>query len=115
MLLLDGCPSRSSSRFCICTFIFLTYINDLPDNLTSNLKLIADDTSLFSRVTDPNAPESEINNDLHSINIWPYQWPYLRILLRKLQNTLPRPSLLTIYESFIKSHLHYGDIIYDQA
>ena len=36
-------------------------------------------------------------------------------LLRKLQNTLPRPSLLTIYKSFIRPHLDYGNIIYDQA
>ena len=36
-------------------------------------------------------------------------------LLRKLQNTLPRPSLLTIYKSFIRPHLDYGDAIYDQA
>ena len=33
-------------------------------------------------------------------------------LLRKSQNTLPRPSLLTIYKLFIKPRL---DIIYDQA
>ena len=36
-------------------------------------------------------------------------------LLRKLQNTLIRPSLLTIYKSFIRPHLDHGDIIYDQA
>ena len=36
-------------------------------------------------------------------------------LLRKLQNTLPRPSLLTIYKSFIRPHLDYGDVTYDQA
>ena len=36
-------------------------------------------------------------------------------LLRKLQNILPRPVLLTIYKSFIRPHLDYGDIIYDQA
>ena len=36
-------------------------------------------------------------------------------LLRKLQSTLPRPSLLTIYRSFIRPHLDYGDIVYDQA
>ena len=34
-------------------------------------------------------------------------------LIRKLQNTLPRPSLLTIYKSFIRPHLGYGDIIYN--
>ena len=36
-------------------------------------------------------------------------------LLRKLYNTLPRLPLLTIYKSFIRPHLDYGDIIYDQA
>ena len=36
-------------------------------------------------------------------------------LLRKLQNILPRPSLLTTYKCFIRQHLDYGDIIYDQA
>ena len=34
-------------------------------------------------------------------------------LLRKLQNTLHRASLLTLYKSFIRPHLDYGDIIYD--
>ena len=36
-------------------------------------------------------------------------------LLRKLQRILPRPPLITIYKSFIRSHLDYVDIIYDQA
>ena len=36
-------------------------------------------------------------------------------LLRKLQNILARPALLTIYKSFIRPHLDLGDIIYDQA
>ena len=36
-------------------------------------------------------------------------------LLRKLQNTLPRLSLCTIYKLFIRPHLDYGNIIYDQA
>ena len=37
-------------------------------------------------------------------------------LLRKLQSTkLPRHALVTIYKSFIRLHLDYGDTIYDQA
>ena len=35
-------------------------------------------------------------------------------LLRKLQSILPRTSLLTIYKLFIRPHLDYGDIVYDQ-
>ena len=29
--------------------------------------------------------------------------------------TLPRSSLLIIYKSFVRHHLNYGDIIYDQS
>ena len=36
-------------------------------------------------------------------------------LLRKLPNTLPRTSLITIFKSFIRPHLDYGDIIHDRA
>ena len=36
-------------------------------------------------------------------------------VIRKLQNVLPRSALLTIYKSFIRPHLDYGDIIYDKA
>ena len=32
-------------------------------------------------------------------------------LLRKLRKILPRTPLLTIYKSFIRPHLDYGDII----
>ena len=35
-------------------------------------------------------------------------------LLRKLHNTLPRLPLITIYKSFVRPHLDYGDMIYDQ-
>ena len=34
--------------------------------------------------------------------------------IKRLRNYLPRNSLLTIYKSFIRPHLDYGDVIYDQ-
>ena len=36
-------------------------------------------------------------------------------LLRKLQTLLPRAPLITIYKLFIRPHLDYGDMIYDQT
>ena len=36
-------------------------------------------------------------------------------LIRKLQNVLPRITLVTIYKAFVRSHLDYGDIFYNQA
>ena len=35
-------------------------------------------------------------------------------LLRTLQNILPRGPLLTICKSFVRAHLDYDDVIYDQ-
>ena len=36
-------------------------------------------------------------------------------LLRKFQNILPTSALLTIYKRFVRAHLGYGDLIYDQV
>ena len=35
-------------------------------------------------------------------------------ILRRLCNVLPRNSLITVYKFFIKPHLDYGAIIFDQ-
>ena len=145
---------------------FLIYINDLSDGLTSNPKLFADDTSLFSVIHDINSTANDLNSDLMKISNWAFQWkmrfnpdpnkqaqevifsrkinkidhPPLYFnqnlvksssthkhlgmvldtrldfnlhlknvqnkvnktigLLRKLQNTLPRTSLITIFKSY---------------
>ena len=36
-------------------------------------------------------------------------------LLCKLQIFFPRAALITIYKAFIRPHLDYGDIFYDQV
>ena len=36
-------------------------------------------------------------------------------LIRKFQPIFPRFSLLTIYKTFVRPHLDYGDMIYDQT
>ena len=161
--------------------LFLIYINDLPDGLSSNAKLFADDTSLFSVVHDINTSTIELNSDLKKINDWAFQWKmtfnpdrskqaqeiifsrklkkathppllfnnnnvsqvnfqtHLGVildvkltfeehlqnvfnktnkkigLLKKLSNLLSRKALVTIYKAFIRPHLDYGDVLYDQA
>ena len=40
----------------------------VSDNLTSNAKLFADDTSLFSVVHDVNTSAKELNHDLKKVN-----------------------------------------------
>ena len=36
-------------------------------------------------------------------------------LIRRLSVTLPRNAVLTIYKSFARSHLDYGDILHDKT
>ena len=54
--------------------LFLIYINDLSDRLTSEFKLFADDTSLFSVVNDINNSASDLNEDLKKIGNWAFKW-----------------------------------------
>ena len=52
--------------------LFLIYINDLSDGLSSNAKLFADDTSLISVVHDINTSATELNKDLKKSMIGPF-------------------------------------------
>ena len=54
--------------------LFLIYINDLSNELSSNPRLLADDPSLFSIVRDINLSANALNNDLLKINNRAYQW-----------------------------------------
>ena len=47
--------------------VFLIYINDLADGLSSNTKLFADDTSLFSIIHDSVISALELSRDLARI------------------------------------------------
>ena len=53
---------------------FLVYINDLTSNLKYNVKLFADDTSLFTVIHEPNAAAEDMNYDLRLISQWVYDW-----------------------------------------
>ena len=177
---METSKSKCSPGFNSWSTTFLVYINDTCSNLSSNVKLFADDISLFSIVNDANKSFENLSNDVFIISNWAYEWkmsfnpdrskqaeevifsrktsiqshPVLTFdyssviktthhkhlglildeklnfkehlkekiskaykgiaVLRKLQNFIPRNSLLTIYKSFIRPHLDYGDIIYHQ-
>ena len=54
--------------------LFLIFSNDIPANLEYNLKIFADDTSLFSLVRDPNESSAKLGRDLGRVAGWAYQW-----------------------------------------
>ena len=54
--------------------LFLSYIKNLPDGLNSNVKLFADDTSLFSVVHNIYESLNLLNSNLSKLNQWARQW-----------------------------------------
>ena len=54
--------------------LFLIYINDITSEVTSNIKLFADDTTIYVTVDDPAQASDQLNRDLDSISNWAHQW-----------------------------------------
>ena len=54
--------------------LFLTYINDLTNDLSSSAKLFADDTSLFSVDFNVDAFTKELNDYVAKVQDWALQW-----------------------------------------
>ena len=54
--------------------LFLVYINDLTENISSQMRLFADDSSLFTPVKDVNETNEKLIQDLQIITNWAYQW-----------------------------------------
>ena len=83
--------------------LFLIYINDLPDGLSSNCKLFADDMSLFSIVHDLTISSSELYSDLAKISEWAFKWkmsfnpdpskPAQEVIFSRKLKTVPHPSI----------------------
>ena len=162
------------------SLLFLIYINDLSEGLSTNAKLFADDTSLFSVIHDSQTSANVLNKDLEMIHNWAFQWKlnfnpdptkqaqevifsrktkklphpplvfnntnvtqaiyqkHLGIILDskltfenhinmvttkinktiaflcELKNLLPRTALIRIYNVFVRPHLDYGDILYNE-
>ena len=156
--------------------LFLVYINDIVDDIQSNINLFADDTSLSMVVDDPTNVGNMLQSDIDKISRWAQKWlvkfnpskseslvisrkrnkpnhpnlfmsnieipsvsshKHLGIFLsndgswdihinkslekawrrvgimRHLKVRLNRQSLQTIYFSFIRPLLEYGDVIWD--
>ena len=54
--------------------LFLIYINDIVNDISSEIRLFADDTSLYIIVDNPVASAAAINGDLRLIHTWSKTW-----------------------------------------
>ena len=102
---------------------FLTYINNLSDGLTSNPKLFADDTSLFSVIHNINSTANDLNSDLMKISNWAFQWKMRfnpdpnkqaqEVIFSRKINKIDHPPLY-FNQNLVKSsstHKHLGMVL----
>ena len=102
---------------------FLVYINDLTEDLRCNVKLFADDTSLFTVVEDSNAAANDMNHDLKLINQWAHSWrmsfnpdPHkqaVELIFSRKKNEIDHPVVLfndTPVKKVIE-HKHLGIVL----
>ena len=54
--------------------LFLIDINDLADNIMSDVKQFSDETSVFSVVFDTDISAEVLNQDMEAVQDWMYQW-----------------------------------------
>ena len=54
--------------------LFLIYINDLADSISSDMRLFADDSSLFTCAKGVTQTHHKLLKDLQIITLWAYQW-----------------------------------------
>ena len=69
----DNVTARVPQGSILGPSLFLIYINGLPNNLSSNCKLFADDTSLFSAVNNIHTSATTLSQDLNAITNWAFQ------------------------------------------
>ena len=84
---------------------FLIYIKDVTDGLKCNVKLFADDTSIFTVAHDPNTAAINMNHDLSLINLWTRKW---RMSFNPDPAKQPycRPSLTIVFLQIVSSFLN---------
>ena len=97
--------------------LFLLYINDIVVNIKANVRLFADDTSLYLIVEDPNETATILNNDLETIYKWADTWllkfkpsKSVSFLLSRKHSANIHPPLV-MNDEYIKEvthHKHFG-------
>ena len=84
--------------------IIFSRINDLTADLKCNVKLFADDSSLFTVVREANEAASDVNHDLQLISQWAHDWRMsfnpdpqkqaVELLFSRKRNEIDHPMIL---------------------
>ena len=96
--------------------LFLIYMNDITDDIESDILIFADDTSLFATGTDPAETAEILNRDLQKISNWAIKWKVTFnasktkdiIFSNKYLNNSPPLIFNNIYITRVNLHKHLG-------
>ena len=96
--------------------LFLIYINDIVHDVQSNIRLFADDTTLYIEVVDALTATNTLNRDLTSISQWANKWlvafspEKTTSMLCSLRNRTEIPKLYfdNTEVSNVENHRHLG-------
>ena len=100
--------------------LFLIYINDIVAEIGSNIRLFADDTSLYIIVENPITSAVCLNSDLSKISIWANNWladfnpikTESMLISRKLNKPVHPPLFMQeVQIAEVSSHKHLGLIL----
>ena len=58
----------------LSSLFFLVYLNDIDENIKSDMFLFADDVALINKLKNLKTLENEINSDLKNLNDWVCKW-----------------------------------------
>ena len=99
--------------------LFLIYIKDLSEGLSTNAKLFADEASLFSIIHDCQTSANVLNKDLEMIHNWAFRWKMnfnpdptkqaQEVIFSRKTKKLPHPPLVfnnvNVTQSIYQKHL----------
>ena len=97
--------------------LFLVFINDTAEEITSSIRLFAHDTSLYIIVDDPLDYDIKLNADLLRIDMWASMWLVTinpskseSLIFSRKVNKPYHPSIYMNYQQVkeVNSHKHLG-------
>ena len=96
--------------------LFIIYMNDIIQDIESDILIFADDTSLFATGSDPAETVVQLNKDLEKITTWAKKWKVTfnakkskdLIFSKKYVNNSPPLLFDGIFIDRVNTHKHLG-------
>ena len=94
--------------------LFIIYMNDIVEDIESDILIIADDTSLMASGSDPSETAAKLNRDLDKISTWALIWKVSfgakkskdMIFSKKILNNSPTIKFNNTNDERVNTHTH---------